>query len=381
MSDDHRGAPAVRPFLRLVTDAESVAAGTGLAEDPAAREVLTADLRRAAELRRETALFAAVRPSGFSPSGSPETLVEPEGALLPTVTFAPQQDPQPQLLSSAQLGERFSALSGPADGLGGKDGGERSEALQDALKGLQSQAVVVSHAQLWPAVSLGELAKVDAEAAARWIVCLAPFLHRVSPDTRLDFVIPKVGCLSMSSHRTGTDVEWLSKGRRRSRRDMKIKGSLASVGAAVVDGKGRGVRGKEALAVLRRLASAPVSLAELAHEPGSLIDPLAFWKLVEVSIPACLGDVEAIVVHRDPARPDLTATVEIRPGRPLKVSPQEVHNPDALIEEPALRLFQWALTAPLSGIGSSSLIEGSGDAEAAALRQIGRPIMPIRTQP
>ena len=162
---------------------------------------------------------------------------------------------------------------------------------------------------------------------------------------------------------------------------MKIKGSLASVGAAVVDGKGRGVRGKEALAVLRRLASAPVSLAELAHEPGSLIDPLAFWKLVEVSIPACLGDVEAIVVHRDPARPDLTATVEIRPGRPLKVSPQEVHNPDALIEEPALRLFQWALTAPLSGIGSSSLSEGSGDAEAAALRQIGRPIMPIRTQP
>ena len=381
MSDDHLGAPAVRPFLRLVTDAESVPAGSGLAEDLPAREVLSADQRRASELRRETALFAAVRPSGFSQSGTPEMVLDPSETVLPTLAFAPPQDPDPQLLSTAQLGERFSALSGPADGLGGEDGDARSEALQGALKGLQRQAVVLSQPQLWPALSLGALAKGDAEAAARWLVCLAPFLHRVSPDTRLDFVIPKVGCLSMTSHRTGTDVEWLSKGRRRSRRDMKIKGSLASVGAAVVQGKGRGVRGKEGLAVLRRLASAPVSLAELVQDSRSLIDPLAFWKLVEVSIPACLGDVEALVVHRDPARPDLTATIEIRPGRPLKVSAQEIHNPDALIEVAALELLPWALSAPLSGIGSSSLIQGSEDAEAAALRQIGRPIMPIRTQP
>ena len=381
MPDDHLGAPAARPFLRLVTEAESAPAGSGVAEDLPAREVLSEDKRRASELRRETALFAAVRPSGFSQSESSATAIEPSGAVLPTATFAPPRDADPQVLSTAQLGERFSALSGPADGMVGEDGDARSEALQGALKGLQRQMLVVSQPQLWPAVSLGELAKGDAEAAARWLVCLAPFLHRVSPDTRLDFVIPKVGCLSMTSHRTGTDVEWLSKGRRRSRRDMKIKGSLASVGAAVVQGKARGVRGKEGLAVLRRLASAPVSLVELAQDSRSLIDPLAFWKLVEVSIPACLGDVEALVVHRDPARPDLTATIDIRPGRPLRVSAQEIHNPDALIELPALELFPWALSAPLSGIGSSSLSEGSGDAEAAALRQIGRPIMPIRTQP
>ncbi|CAB4883625.1 MAG: hypothetical protein F2799_08455 [Actinobacteria bacterium] len=339
-----------------------------------------ADLNRAQALQREAALFRIVRP-GLSAQVerplAPRPVAAPSspGPALATAMFQAPVSPTPS--SNEELGERFLAL---ADTDNDSDGVDESERLNDVLARLRAEAPLPEQALIWPTLGLSSLAAVDRAAAGRWLVCLGPVLHRVDPDLRFDLIVRGVGCLALTSHGDVTEAEWRESGRSRRDRDLFARGSTANLAGATLADRTRGVKGKEGLNLLKQLSLAPVSLSDLETTPGAVIDPLAFWRLVGVSIPAVTGDLGARIVHRDPARPGLSATVTFEPGRPLRVEAGEGSDADAVIETHATDLLSWALEGDRSGAGSALLDSGSGEAEAVALRQIGRGFSPIRAR-
>ncbi|MCX6394511.1 MAG: hypothetical protein NTY57_06660 [Solirubrobacterales bacterium] len=339
-----------------------------------------ADLNRAQALQREAALFRIVRP-GLSAQVerplAPTPVATPDLFAAAAPLVAAQLTPAATPASNEELGERFLAL---ADTEAEGEGGGEPDRLNDVLARLRAEAPLPEQALIWPTLGLSSLASIDRAAAGRWLVCLGPILHRVDPDLRFDLIVRGVGCLALTSHGDVTEAEWRESGRRRRDRDLFARGSTANLAGATLADRTRGVKGKDGLNLLKQLSLTPVSLADLETTPGAVIDPLAFWGLVGVSIPAVTGDLAAKIVHRDPARPGLSATVTFSPGRPLRVEAGESSDVDAVIETHATDLLSWALEGDRSGAGSALLDSGSGEAEAVALRQIGRGFSPIRAR-
>ncbi len=109
-----------------------------------------------------------------------------------------------------------------------------------------------------------------------------------------------------------------------------------------------------------------------------MIDPFAFWQMIRVARPAVLDGIASRISHSDPARPAYDVTIDLVPGRPVKIQLGRDDDAYAHIETSGAELLMWAGLADRSAVGSAYLVGGDADAELAALRVIGSSRSPIR---
>jgi len=329
--------------------------------------VLSPAEARAEAIRRESHIFRTARQATVA---SP---VAESAPAVPPVQSGPAVDADrpAEPMALEELGSRYEAFA-PQPAAGASEATDR---IENALASLRAESVVPFHPELWPVNHLADLAKLDKASAGRWIIALVTQLHRVQPNGLLDLRMASGQTIRAVALGDETRIDWAAAP---SRRVPFVKATEARLAELSLGLRRPRRRQREAVAVLRALAAAPISLSDLGRASGSVIDPFAFWQMVRVARPAAPEGIPALLTHVDPQRRVYDVTVEFNPGRPLKVRLGVDPDADAAVHTAGGELLRWATHSERPASGSPFLITGDADAELAALRAIGRSNSPIR---
>lgn len=326
---------------------------------------LTPAEARAKGIREEAEAFRVARAQTAPIAES----VQPQ--LKPPIEMHTETVVPPTSVPLEELGSRFEALA-PTSTVGSAPEAERIDA---ALEALQASAPLDVFPELWPVEHLRGLASQDPSSAGRWLIALLPQLHVVSATALLDLRMASGQTIRAAALGDETRITWDAP---KSRSIPFVKATEARLAEIAFGDRRVRRRQRVGASLLRSLAAAPISLSQLAASGTSVIDPYAFWQLVRIARPAVHEGIASRISHSDPARTAYDVTVDLNPGRPIRIGLGCDPEADAHIETSGGQLLHWAGLAERSAVGSSYLASGDADAELAALRAIGCSRSPIR---
>jgi len=322
---------------------------------------------RAEAIRRESHIYRTARIATVSiPVVEPAPVVPP---AEPERVLDAGRAAEPMALE--ELGSRYEAFAPQPS----PEASEANERIENALAALRDESVAPFHAELWPVNHLAELAKLDKASVGRWVIALVTQLHRVQPNGLLDLRMASGQTIRAVALGDETRIDWAASP---SRGVPFVKATEARLAELSLGLRRPRRRQRDAVSVLRALAVAPISLSDLGRASDSVIDPFAFWQLVRIARPAVPDGLPALLTHVDPQRRVYDVTVELNPGRPLKVRLGVDPEADAAVHTTGGELLDWATNSERVASGSRFLISGDADAELVALRTIGRSDSPIR---
>ena len=224
------------------------------------------------------------------------------------------------------LGARYEALA-PRQAPSAAPGVERLDA---AIEALQASSPLEVFPELWPAVHLSALAAQDPSSAGRWVIALLSLFHRVTPTGLIDLRMASGQVIRAAALGDETRLSWTAQ---KSRSVPFVKCTEARL-AEIALGRGRRVRRtqRNGATLIRSLAAAPLALGDLGQTYSSVIDPFAFWQMIRIARPAVLDGIASRISHSDPSRPAYDVTIDLIPGRPVKIQLGRDDEADAHIE-------------------------------------------------
>ncbi len=370
---------------------ETLVSGSGVQVDessaPESKGIEISGSNLAAAFQRERQLFKAVRAPApiaamqWQPTPvrtvSVATQPSPHAASAPAVTV--QEAPQPSTpevqaqglglaASISELGSRFEALANFSDT---SEEAQEPDRIDQAMSRLRGQTDLES--LLLPTAALRDLSAVNPEATARWLVAMLGSLHRSNSNLRLDLDL-RVAIKSATAMGDSTVIDTPQKVRSRSERDVIVRGRPELIAAAVFGRRSWRVRGRAGVEVLAGLAGQPHSLQSLLDDgvdPG----PLAIWSLVAASIPAAKASNPFTFVHRTSGNASRAVTVQVAPGRPLKVVAGETAAAELTVETSRHAGLSWA-----AGQNPAASLVGSESREAEIRAIFEHAFSPIRAR-
>lgn len=296
--------------------------------------------RREAELLRRVRRQSPIEPAPPPvPGGRPESPADVSGDGQPRPGGERLQTSDP----AGSLGSRFEALAPSVPAPTVLDGGipDRIDAALERLR--DADRAEVEESLLLPSHTLRRLAAAGSFEAGEWLVALLASLHRLDPDLRMDAIVDR-SVLAVTTTPDATVIESRRRPRRRSRRDLRVRGRADRLALAAAGGQARRVKGAAGLGVLARLLDVPHPVEEMI-EDGVEVGPAALWRLVAASIAAVPVGAAATFVHSAGAGTEVTVTA--RPGRPLVVARGRSSGADGFFDTGSRGAIRWAAGHPI----------------------------------
>jgi hypothetical protein len=312
-----------------------------------------------------TLAAAPAEPPTAGPAGAP-----PAGAFAPAADAAPSTAPaQPSPSGPVAAPHAQAPVGGPATAPEPAIDAERLEAARSRLQATAPEEEAATQPAGAPAPwlpqALRELAQTDPALAGRVLAGLLPAHGLVAQrPLKADIALAGRGCLLLDAAPGSATVNHRRDPRSRRETDLRIATDDAGL-ARLLLGRRRTlqraarVRGRRRhLRELRRLASTPLALRDLA-QAGVRLDPqLTFALVAHLIDPAVTAQDRFTIAHAPPAGGPAGAWLQIDQGNPATA----LTAPPAATPKATIRSTRGGLLALLAGIepqpGDTAAVDG-----------------------